>query len=115
MRYVEANALRAGLVKRADAWPWGSLRVRMRGSPQRRAMLTSSPRCPAPRLAGRREPPARPGRTGDPAPQRPPLRPPRRPPLDGRRGQNPRPASHPAPARPTQKPKSVGLEVENAT
>lgn len=27
-RYVEANALRAGLVKRAEDWPWGGLRVR---------------------------------------------------------------------------------------
>jgi len=25
MRYVERNALRAGLVDRAEAWPWGSL------------------------------------------------------------------------------------------
>lgn len=25
MRYVERNALRAGLVSRAEAWPWGSL------------------------------------------------------------------------------------------
>lgn len=26
-RYVERNALRAGLVDRAEAWPWGSLRA----------------------------------------------------------------------------------------
>ncbi len=25
LRYVEANALRAGLVERAEAWPWSSL------------------------------------------------------------------------------------------
>jgi putative transposase len=25
MRYVEANALRAGMVERAQAWPWSSL------------------------------------------------------------------------------------------
>jgi len=30
-RYVEANARRARLVKRAEAWPWGSLSVRRRG------------------------------------------------------------------------------------
>jgi putative transposase len=29
MRYVERNALRAGLVRRAEHWPWGSLRWRM--------------------------------------------------------------------------------------
>ena len=27
-RYVEANALRAGLVERAEAWPWGAAAVR---------------------------------------------------------------------------------------
>jgi len=31
MRYVEANALRARLVRRAEAWPWSSLRVRREG------------------------------------------------------------------------------------
>src|SRR5207249_3264064 len=30
-RYVERNALRAGLVARAEAWPWGSLYQRQRG------------------------------------------------------------------------------------
>lgn len=30
MRYVERNALRAGLVPRADEWPWGSLAHRER-------------------------------------------------------------------------------------
>ena len=29
-RYVEANALRAGLVKRAEDWPWGGLAARAR-------------------------------------------------------------------------------------
>ena len=43
MRYVEANALRAGLVKRAESWRWGSLWVRMRGSAQQQAMLSPSP------------------------------------------------------------------------
>jgi putative transposase len=30
-RYVEANALRAGLTGRAEDWPWGGLRARRRG------------------------------------------------------------------------------------
>lgn len=30
LRYVEANALRAGLVSRAEAWPWSSLHERLR-------------------------------------------------------------------------------------
>jgi putative transposase len=29
LRYVERNALRAALVRRAEAWPWGSLRARL--------------------------------------------------------------------------------------
>jgi putative transposase len=34
VRYVERNALRAGLVERAEHWPWGSLRTRtQRSSP----------------------------------------------------------------------------------
>lgn len=32
-RYVERNALTAGLVKRAEDWPWGSLSDRLRPSP----------------------------------------------------------------------------------
>jgi putative transposase len=32
MRYVERNALRAGLVRSAEEWEWGSLRWRLRGS-----------------------------------------------------------------------------------
>jgi putative transposase len=31
MRYVERNALRAGLVRRAEDWPWGSLAFRAKG------------------------------------------------------------------------------------
>jgi putative transposase len=31
MRYVERNALRAGLVANAEDWPWGSLALRARG------------------------------------------------------------------------------------
>jgi putative transposase len=30
MRYVDGNALRAGLVVRAEDWPWGSLALRTR-------------------------------------------------------------------------------------
>ncbi len=33
MRYVERNALRAGLVQRAEYWPWGSLHWRNTGQP----------------------------------------------------------------------------------
>ena len=29
LRYVERNALRAGLVRRAEHWPWGSLAWRL--------------------------------------------------------------------------------------
>jgi putative transposase len=43
MGYVEANALRAGLVERAEDWRWGSLWVRQRGSARQRAMLRPSP------------------------------------------------------------------------
>lgn len=32
MRYVERNALRAGLVERAEHWSWGSLALRMTGA-----------------------------------------------------------------------------------
>ena len=32
MRYVERNALRAGLVECAEQWPWGSLAWRVNGS-----------------------------------------------------------------------------------
>jgi putative transposase len=34
-RYVERNALRAELVRRAQDWPWGSLAERLRGDEQR--------------------------------------------------------------------------------
>ena len=33
VRYVERNALRAGLVPSAEDWPWGSLQLRLRGQP----------------------------------------------------------------------------------
>jgi putative transposase len=32
VRYVERNALRAGLVRRAEDWPWGSLYQRVRNA-----------------------------------------------------------------------------------
>jgi putative transposase len=32
LRYVERNALRAGLVERAEEWPWSSLACRLAGS-----------------------------------------------------------------------------------
>ena len=41
LRYVEANPLRAGLVRRAQDWRWSSLRERSNGSPS--ALLSSSP------------------------------------------------------------------------
>lgn len=47
-RYVEANALRARLVRRAENWPWGSLWVRERGSAEERAALAEWP-TPRPR------------------------------------------------------------------
>lgn len=41
MRYVERNALRAGLVARAEDWPWGSLQERT--SRAGRRLLAESP------------------------------------------------------------------------
>lgn len=43
LRYVERNPLRAGLVERAEDWPWGSLRRRTLGTPEERALLAESP------------------------------------------------------------------------
>jgi putative transposase len=40
LRYVERNPLRAGLVRRAEKWRWGSLHRRMYGTPDERALLT---------------------------------------------------------------------------
>jgi putative transposase len=42
-RYVERNALRAGLVKRAEDWQWCSLWRREKGTPQERGILTEWP------------------------------------------------------------------------
>ena len=41
IRYVERNALRAGLVGRAESWPWGSLAGRLAGDPE--GFLTPAP------------------------------------------------------------------------
>jgi putative transposase len=48
VRYVERNALRAGLVDRAEAWRWSSLWRRESGSAESRAMLAPWP-IPRPR------------------------------------------------------------------
>jgi putative transposase len=48
VRYVERNALRAGLVARAQAWRWSSLWRRQSGDPQARALLAGWP-VPRPR------------------------------------------------------------------
>lgn len=46
-RYVERNALRANLVKRAEDWQFGSLWIRQQGTPGDRAVLSAWPeRCP---------------------------------------------------------------------
>ena len=48
MRYVERNALRANLVKRAEDWRWSSLWRRLNGSSEQRSLLSSWP-LPRPR------------------------------------------------------------------
>jgi putative transposase len=47
-RYVERNALRANLVRRAENWRWGSLWRRHRGDAKGRALLSAWP-LPRPR------------------------------------------------------------------
>ena len=42
-RYVEANPRRANLVKRAEAWPWGSLCIRRRGQSPLKGLLKPWP------------------------------------------------------------------------
>ena len=42
-RYVERNALRAGLVARAQDWRWGSLWLRTSGDSQAKALLSEGP------------------------------------------------------------------------
>ena len=42
-RYVERNAVRANLVRRAERWPWGSLARWLRGSAEDRQLLARWP------------------------------------------------------------------------
>jgi hypothetical protein len=57
-RYVERNALRAGLVARAEDWRWGSLWRRTHGTAEAPALLRDWPvRRPRRWLAGVNEPP----------------------------------------------------------
>ena len=48
VRYVERNALRAGLVERADEWRWSSLWRRRHGTPEQQNLLSAWP-VPLPR------------------------------------------------------------------
>jgi len=43
VRYVERNALRAGLVQRAEAWRWSSLWRRTSGTPEEKQLLGTWP------------------------------------------------------------------------
>ncbi len=43
VRYVERNAKRAALVKRAEYWPWSSLAVRSGGSEEQKKLLSPWP------------------------------------------------------------------------
>jgi putative transposase len=43
VRYVERNAQRAALVKKAEAWPWSSAHARLRGNAKQKKMLSSWP------------------------------------------------------------------------
>jgi putative transposase len=43
LRYVERNPLRAGIVRRAEAWRWGSLYRRTQGTTKEKALLAESP------------------------------------------------------------------------
>ena len=42
-RYVERNPLTAGIVQRAEEWPWSSLWVREHGTPQQQGILSAWP------------------------------------------------------------------------
>jgi len=48
VRYVERNAKRAALVRRADDWPWSSAHVRLYGTEEQKRMLSPWP-VPEPR------------------------------------------------------------------
>jgi len=43
VRYVERNAQRAALVKRAEDWPWSSVHVRLYGSDEQKKLLSPWP------------------------------------------------------------------------
>ena len=43
VRYVERNAKRAGLVKKAEDWPWSSVYVRLYGNEEQKRMLSPWP------------------------------------------------------------------------
>jgi putative transposase len=43
VRYVERNAKRAGLVKKAEEWPWSSVHVRLCGKAEQKKMLSPWP------------------------------------------------------------------------
>ena len=43
VRYVERNAKRAGLVKKAEEWPWSSVHVRLYGKAEQKKMLSPWP------------------------------------------------------------------------
>ena len=43
VRYVERNARRAGLVKRAEEWPWSSVHVRLYGNAEQKNRLSPWP------------------------------------------------------------------------
>lgn len=43
LRYVERNALSAGLVERAEDWRWSSLWVREHGTPEQKSLLSEWP------------------------------------------------------------------------
>jgi putative transposase len=45
-RYIERNPLRAGLVDRAEKWPWSSLHARLHGSAEEKAILADIPDLP---------------------------------------------------------------------
>jgi putative transposase len=51
VRYVERNAKRAALVKKAEDWPWSSAHVRLYGKEKQQQMLSSWP-VPAPEPYG---------------------------------------------------------------
>ena len=43
VRYVESNAQRAGLVERAEEWPWSSVQVRLHGNAEAQKLLSRWP------------------------------------------------------------------------